>query len=152
MKKILVFKTSTDSVVNSLLEELLKNEDNEIYCFIQTNSYDVYKNKYPSINFIDIKSNVFDNPEIVSFESIENIKFNEIYFTSSRTNFKNYGNVIEIASKIKSSKWIFYNGKNQLFTVSRHCKIIDVTRFGVNVILFWIFKITYRLKYLGKDY
>lgn len=152
MKKILIFKTCGDWVAYSSLDKLIVNTEDEIHCFIQSGSYEKYSAKYPQIRFIDIRSNIFDNPEIFRFDDIDKIRFDEIYFLATGVYFQNYRNILEIAENIKADKWIFCNGKGHIKEVKRHSKFYETMRLWFGKMLFNIFRFTYRLKYIGKDY
>lgn len=56
---VLIFKTSTDSTMNMLLEKL-NDLDCDINCLIQTSQIERYKVLYFKVNFIDIQAERFD--------------------------------------------------------------------------------------------
>ena len=106
MKRILVFKTSSDSTMYRLFEEII---DGEIDCLIQSSQIRRYEGKYQNINFIDIKNEGFYDLPSAVLKEITKIKYDEIYITFSGTIGHNYGNVIEILQQTSFEKAFFYN-------------------------------------------
>ena len=106
MGKILVFKTATDATMKRLFHDL-KNCD--IDCLIQSSQIARYREEYPDINFIDIcQEGFYDLPdEVVKMISDKN--YNQLYVTFSGIKGHNYGNVMELVSKVHFQKAFFYN-------------------------------------------
>ncbi len=87
------------------LEELEKNID----CLIQSSQIDRYKTEYPYINFIDIHQEGFYD---VSFNVVHEMcqkTYDQVYITFSGIKGHNYGNVMELVSKVNFKKAFFYN-------------------------------------------
>ena len=152
MKRILIFKTAPDGVLESLLNTLLEHKSHEIYCLIQPIAYNRFKEKYPSVHFVNIERNVFDDPVISSCGDIDKQNYDDIYFISGDMSFSKYDNVLEVAEKLKCKRWIFFNKRGQIYAVKRQSKIYEGLRFALCYSLLWFFRLTYRIKYVGKDY
>lgn len=106
MGNILVFKTSTDATMKQLFQGL---KDNDIDCLIQSSQLKRYKVEYPYINFIDIyQEGFYDlNAEVIDRISLKT--YDQVYITFSGIKGHNYGNVMEIVSKVNFRKAFFYN-------------------------------------------
>lgn len=106
MNQILVLKTSTNATMKRLLQDLKKEK---IDCLIQSSQIDRYRVEYPKVYFIDIRQEGFyDLPADVIGEVSEKI-YDELYVTFSGINGHNYGNVMELVSKVHFRKAFFYN-------------------------------------------
>lgn len=113
---VLIFKTSTDSTMNMLLEEL-KDSDYDIDCLIQTSQVERYKALYPRVNFIDIQAKGFyDLPSDV-MDKVGQRKYDQLYVTLSGVAGHNYGNVMSIVSKIVYKEAFFYNCNGEKITI-----------------------------------
>ena len=113
---VLIFKTSTDSTMNMLLEEL-KDLDCDIDCLIQTSQVERYKALYPNINFIDIQAEGFYDLESDVMDKVSYRKYDQLYVTLSGVVGHNYGNVISIVSKINYKEAFFYNCNGEKITI-----------------------------------
>lgn len=106
MEKILVFKTSADATIKRLFHEL---ESRDIDCLIQSSQIARYKEEYPYVNFIDIcQEGFYDLPGKVT-EMISKKRYDQVYVTFSGIKGHNYGNVMELVSKVHFKKAFFYN-------------------------------------------
>lgn len=106
MEKILVFKTAADATIKRLFHEL---ESRDIDCLIQSSQITRYKEEYPYVNFIDIcQEGFYDLPAKVT-EMISKKNYDQVYVTFSGIKGHNYGNVMELVSKVHFEKAFFYN-------------------------------------------
>ena len=106
MARILVLRTSTDFTIMRLFKEL---DCDDVDCLIQSSQLQRYRDMFPNVRFIDIKSEGFyDIPyEIIS--SISNIVYDQIYIAFSGFVGHNYGNVVELVNQCSYRKLFFYN-------------------------------------------
>lgn len=102
-----MFRTSTDTTMKKFFIEF--DKDNDITCLIQKSQLDRYQHLYPDIKYIDIGRESFYNLDEQFFNQFYDSSFDELYVTCSFNIAYNYGNVIEIADKIKSKRKFFYN-------------------------------------------
>lgn len=130
---ILVFKTSSDTTMFKLLEEI---RGNNIDCFIQSSEIKRYADRYNNVNFIDIQGEGFYNISESIYNFISEKIYDEIYITFSGYVGHNYGNIIEILQKIRFRKAYFYNCDGERTCIPKQnvikdflCKVfIDVTK------------------------
>lgn len=113
---ILIFKTSADSTMNMLLEEL-NDLDCDIDCLIQTSQIERYKTLYPKVNFIDIQAEGFYNLPSGVMNKVSQNKYEQLYVTLSGVVGHNYGNVMSIVSKIVYKEAFFYNCNGEKITI-----------------------------------
>lgn len=106
MEKILVFKTAADATMKRLFHDL---ESSDIDCLIQSSQITRYREEYPYINFIDIcQEGFYDLPtDVIRMMTEKN--YNQLYVTFSGIKGHNYGNVMELVSKVHFKKAFFYN-------------------------------------------
>ena len=105
-KIILIFRTASDATMKRLFHEL-KNQN--IDCLIQSSQFARYKKEYPSIHFIDIcREGFYDLPDEVT-KAIAEKEYDQLYVTFSGIKGHNYGNVMELVSKMRFKKAFFYN-------------------------------------------
>ena len=106
MEKILVFKTATDATMKRLFHDL---ESSDIDCLIQSSQIARYREEYPDINFIDIcQEGFYDLPtDVIRMMTEKN--YNQLYVTFSGIKGHNYGNVMELVSKVHFKKAFFYS-------------------------------------------
>lgn len=107
--KILVMKTSTDTTVQRLFEELDKIENKELECLIQHSQVERYQKMYPYINFIDIRRERFENLPIYVINKISKKRYDKLFITFSGVHGYNFWNVMELVSGIHFRQAFFYN-------------------------------------------
>ncbi len=123
MKKILVFKTSTDATVKKLFQDLVKED---IDCLIQSSQIDRYKKEYPCIHFIDIcQEGFYDLPSKVVHRICQKT-YDQVYVTFSGTEGHNYGNVMELVDKVDFKNAFFYNCRGDRVAVPKRNVIVDM--------------------------
>lgn len=108
MKKVLVLKTSSDNTMQRWFKEY-SNQNNQIYCMIQSSQLPRYKKLYPDINYIDIKSEGFYNIADSVMKHVCSQEYDMVYVTLSGIVGHNYGNVMEIVKQLKFKQAFFYN-------------------------------------------
>ncbi len=123
MKKILVFRTSTDTTIKRLFHDLGKEN---IDCLIQSSQWERYKKKYPNINFIDICQEGFYNLPIKIIDMISKKRYDQLYITFSGIRGGNYGNIMEIVEKINFKNAYFYNCNGEKIKIPKKNKIKDL--------------------------
>lgn len=116
MGDILVFRTSTDATMKRLFQDLGKEK---IDCLIQSSQINKYKTKYSYINFIDIfQESFYDVPDEVVHMMCQKV-YDQVYVTFSGTTGHNYGNVMELLSKMNYKSAFFYNCNGDKFEIHR---------------------------------
>lgn len=122
MKNVLVLKTSSDSTLNRLFEEL---SDAKIDCLIASSELHKYKKLFPQINFIDIhKEGFYDISQDLIVE-IAAKKYDELYITLSGAVGHNFGNVMELIIQFNSTKSFFYNCNGERIQIPKSNFIKD---------------------------
>jgi len=106
LEKILVFKTAADATMKRLFHDL-KRQD--IDCLIQSSQVARYRVEYPSIHFIDICQEGFYDLPVEVIKTISEKSYDQLYVTFSGIKGHNYGNVMELVSKVHFKKAFFYN-------------------------------------------
>ena len=106
MEKILVFRTSTDTTIKKLFQEL---DGKDIDCLIQESQVDRYRTEYPYVNFIDIcQEGFYDLPAKV-INMISRQTYDQVYITFSDKEGYHYGNVLEVLERVNYKSAYFYN-------------------------------------------
>lgn len=106
MENILVLKTSADATMKRLFHDL---KEENIDCLIQSSQIERYQAEYPNVHFIDIyQEGFYDLPYDVISEVSGKI-YDQLCVTLSGVMGHNYGNVMELVSKINFKKAFFYN-------------------------------------------
>ncbi len=112
MKKIMIIRSANLKVINNLIQ-LISNkfeEEVEIYCLTNESGYENLRLQHNNIKFLIYKYNVFGYKFLKKDKSLLNVIneniYDELYIPSSYNNFEDLYNVLEIASKIKSKKYI----------------------------------------------
>lgn len=106
-KRILVFRTASDATMRRMFDEL---RNGDIDCLIQSSQIARYREEYPYVNFIDIcQEGFYDLPSAV-IGRISEKNYDQLYVTFSGIKGHNYGNVMELVSKVHFKKAFFYNG------------------------------------------
>ena len=106
MKKILVFRTSVDATMERLFCELGRCD---IDCLVQSSQFTRYRETYPYINFMDIRREDFYDLPFEVAEVIRKKSYDQVYVTFSGIKGHNFGNVMELVSKVSYKKAFFYN-------------------------------------------
>ncbi len=106
---VLVLKTSTDTTMQKLLNELCNDTNKQIDCLIQSSLVIRYQKEYPDINFIDICKERFENLPSDVTSMVTNKKYDQLYITLSGVNAYNFWNVMELVNKIRYKTAFFYN-------------------------------------------
>lgn len=122
MSRILIFKTSTDATMKRLICELDKQE---IDCLIQSSQIDRYKAEYPNIKFIDICQEGFYDLPLEIINRISSKLYDQVYVTFSGIKGHNYGNVMELVSKVDYKSAFFYNCNGDKTEIPRKNLIKD---------------------------
>lgn len=123
MKRVLIFRTSSDTTMYKLLEEI---GDEQIDCLIQSSQARRYSEQYPNINFIDIQSEDFYDLSESVLKKIGVVTYDELYITFSGTVGHNYGNVVEILQYTRFKNAYFYNCNGERTTIPTPNKIKDL--------------------------
>ena len=123
MKAILIFKTSADTTITRLFREL-GNEN--IDCLIPSSQIERYRLRYPKINFIDIcQEGFYDLPAKIT-DKISSKTYDQLYVTFSGIKGHNYGNVMELVSKVNYRSAFFYNCNGDKTAIPRSNIIKDM--------------------------
>lgn len=123
MRAILIFKTSADTTITRLFRDL-SNEN--IDCLIPSSQIERYRLRYPKINFIDIcQEGFYDLPAKIT-DKISSKTYDQLYVTFSGIKGHNYGNVMELVSKVNYRSAFFYNCNGDMTAIPRPNKIKDM--------------------------
>ena len=123
MRAILIFKTSADTTITRLFRDL-SNEN--IDCLIPSSQIERYRSRYPKINFIDIcQEGFYDLPAKIT-DKISSKTYDQLYVTFSGIKGHNYGNVMELVSKVNYRSAFFYNCNGDMTAIPRPNKIKDM--------------------------
>lgn len=125
MEKILVFRTSVDSTIQKLFNELGKIGDKDIDCLIQSSKVQKYKEEYPYINFIDIQGERFENLSSEVIKRISKKMYDRLYITLTGVDAYNFWNIMEILSNVHFKKGFFYNCNGEKMKIPRENIIKD---------------------------
>lgn len=106
MNNILVLKTSTDATMKRLFHDL---KEENIDCLIQSSQMERYRTEYPKVRFIDIRQEGFYELPSDVISEVSGKTYDQLYVTFSGITGHNYGNVMELVSKVKFRKAFFYN-------------------------------------------
>lgn len=123
MSFILIFKTSVDATVKRLIHEL---GEQEIDCLIQSSQVGKYEAEYPYINFIDIHQESFYDLTREVTDRIVSKKYDKVFVTFSGINGHNYGNIMELVSKVNFKSAFFYNCNGDKIEIPRNNPLKDV--------------------------
>lgn len=123
MSSILIFKTSVDATVKRLIHEL---GEQEIDCLIQSSQVEKYEAEYPYINFIDILQESFYDLTREVTDRIVSKKYDKVFVTFSGINGHNYGNIMELVSKVNFKSAFFYNCDGDKTEIPRYKPLKDV--------------------------
>lgn len=108
MKKILVLKTANDNTMQRWLNKY-GLQDNEIYCMIQSSQLERYRERYPTVIFIDIEGEGFYNLPDSVMQQVLSHYYDAVYVTFSGIVGHNYGNIMEIIRQLRFKEAFFYN-------------------------------------------
>ena len=123
MKAILIFKTSADATVTRLFQDL-GNEN--IDCLLPGSQIERYRSQYPDINFIDICQEGFYDLPVKITDEISSKTYDQLYVTFSGIKGHNYGNAMELVSKVNYRSAFFYNCNGDKTAIPRPNKIKDM--------------------------
>lgn len=105
-ERILVFRTSADATMKRLFHEL---RGKDIDCLIQSSQIDRYQIEFPYVNFINIyQEGFYDLPSQIMTQ-ISTKSYDQLYITFSGIKGHNFGNVMELVSKVNFKHAFFYN-------------------------------------------
>jgi len=135
MAYVLVLKTSSDRTMEQLFREL---DGKKVDCLIQSSQFARYKEKYPSVHFIDICQEGFYDLSINITKAIVEKEYDQLYVTLSGIKGHNYGNVMELVSKVRFKKAFFYNCNGDKVEIPVPNVIKDkLCRVYIAVVSFW---------------
>lgn len=136
MKNILIIRSCNIKVFDMLVKYINKLNEKasyKIYCMIQENSCDSFKEKYPYIEYIKKENGAYKYKKFkTNFnlkKKLNSIKFDEIYIPSSSDNFNGFDETLLIVSKIKSEKVILFNNKGEACKYSPKFIIIFMDKY-----------------------
>lgn len=124
MERVLVFKTSSDYVFENLLDNL-SDSKKKIECLVPSSKLVKYQEKYVYMRFIDIKKEGFYDLSKEIIEYLCQKEYEEIYITFSGVTGHNYGNVMDVVSKLKYHKGYFYNCNGNRVEFNKSNMLID---------------------------
>lgn len=122
MKKILIFKTASENVMNQLFNDL-DTDCVDKYCLIQSSSVDNYTVKYPKLNLIDIHQEGFYNLSEKVLQEIKMYFFDIIYIPTTSTRANNFGNILEIIVQLNYRQIVFFNCNGEISVVKKKSKL-----------------------------
>lgn len=122
MKKVLIFKTASDTVMNGLLSTM-EDAVCDKYCLIQSSLLSRFKIKYPNFKFIDIQQEGFYDIQQEIIDNIKQIYFNTIYIPVSSVRAINFSNIIEIIGKLNYEQIVFYNCNGEEKVIKKMSKL-----------------------------
>ncbi|OSB14035.1 hypothetical protein [Clostridium botulinum] len=112
MKKIMIIRSANLKVINNLIKFINNKfeEEVKIYCLTNESGYENLRLQHRNIKFLIYKYNIFGykflRKDKSLLNSINKNIYDELYIPSSYDHFEDLYNVLEIASKIKSKKYI----------------------------------------------
>lgn len=122
MEKILVFKTSADTTIKRLFDEL---GETNIDCLIPKSQFDRYRQEYPAIHFIDICREGFYELPVEVINTISRQAYDEVFITFSGREGYSYGNVLELLGQISYKRAFFYNCNGERIEIPKGNMIKD---------------------------
>lgn len=130
---------SMEKIINYLKKY---TKDYNIYCLVQKSGIEIFKEKYPHINYIEKDDGFFKYKEFKKDfalkNKLKNIEFDKLYIPSSYADFPDFQDVFMIASKINSKRYLLFNING------------EIQEYNFNFISLWIDKYLGEIIYLFK--
>lgn len=121
MKKILIIRSANMTVINKLIDYIVKkynNQTSELYALIQKGSVIEFNKRYPSIACIEKEDGFFSYKDFKKNVKLKNklkeIKFDEVYIPSSYPYFNEFYDTFLIANSINTNKYILFNSLEEI--------------------------------------
>lgn len=138
IKRILIIRSANLNIMNKLIKlinDKFINEKVKIYCLTNRLGYESLSKEHGNIEFLLYDYKIFRYKILKKDKKlIRNINkniYDEVYIPSSYSDFHEMDNVLQIASKIKSKKYILFNCNSQLKEIKlKYCflKIAEVAK------------------------
>lgn len=147
MKNILVFKTASDGIMDTLFSEIRRTNKNKIFCIVPSDVYQFYKKKYPNISIIDSKQKVFDCQSF-DFKILSHRTYDMVYVPSSSPAFRHYEDIFFIIDKIRYKYIVEYDcfGNKRYYPYKNFFQ--KTAQYVFSFLLVTLFQQIYKLKYV----
>lgn len=145
MKNILVFKTASDGIMDTLFSEIRQTSKGKIFCLTTCGTYQTYKKNDPNIFFIDSKQEVFDYKNF-DYKILGHRHYDMVYVPSSSPAFRHYENIFFIIDRLKYKCIVEYDcyGNKRYYPYKNFLQ--KKAQYVCSFLLVTLLKQTYKLK------